>query len=304
MTKTKQTHGFPSQITIGRSQIGGTPDHNPPLLIPSIFDTSKHTIGNANKVDKKQMIKRLKNLEKLSHTFRLPFGLDVQGETTSGLIKRLRFISENVEVGIPLFVDSPSVDVLISTYKQVVEMGLNDRCVFNSLTKDITPQQKEKLQENPPKTAILSVFNPAAFSVDGNIQLLKSELLPLAKEIGIKQVLIDAVILDIPSIIVSMEVINQVKTLKLPAGCAPANAAFQWRDKRPDLFLKGRVTRVNAYLTGLAISKGADFVLYGSLQQSRSHFQVGSLQDALNFCHLPFSERKRHLKDRSLGALF
>jgi tetrahydromethanopterin S-methyltransferase subunit H len=304
MAKPKQTHDFPVPVTIGQAQIGGDPLENPPLLVPSVFDTSKHAVNKGKKSSPEQMIKRLNNLEELSQTFRLPYGLDVQGETAPDLIKNLQFITEHVNEGIPLFVDSPSLDALISAYKHVIEVGLNDRCVFNSLTHDIAPQQIEKLQAAPPKTAILSVFNPAAFSVAGNVELLQSKLLPLASKIGIQQVLIDAVILDIPSLVVSMDVITQVNALKLPAGCAPANAAFQWRDKRPDLFLKGRVTRVNAYLTGLAISKGADFVFYGSLQQSRSHFQVGSLQDALNFCHLPYSERKRFLKNRSVGAIF
>jgi tetrahydromethanopterin S-methyltransferase subunit H len=304
MPKPKPTYSFPAQVTVGKIKIGGAPAQNPPLLAPSVFDTSKHRIIEGTEVNKDRMLKRLNNLKKLSNTFRLPFGLDVQGETTSDLIKNLDFITEEVEDRVPLFVDSPNLETLISVYKHITDVGLNDRCVFNSLTRDITPQQKEKLQATPPKTIILSVFDPANFSVEGNLELLENELLPLAKEIGAKQVLVDAVILDIPSLIVSMEVITRVNRMNLPAGCAPANAAFQWRDKRPDLFLKGRVTRVNAYLTGLAISKGADFVFYGSLQQSRSNFQVGSLQDALNFCHLPFSERKQYLKTRSLGALF
>ena len=115
--------------------------------------------------------------------------------------------------------------------------------------------------------------------------------------------MIDTVVLDVPSIGLAASAITLVKNKTgWPAGCAPANATYEWRKKRPELFEQG-FKALNSTASAFIIAHSADFVLYGSTSGSQSVFRACAFQDAINVYIEPEARKQRN-KTRSLYRIF
>jgi len=124
------------------------------------------------------------------------------------------------------------------------------------------------------------------YSPEGRITALKGfdgqiGLLQIAKEAGIKKILVDTIVFDVPSIAYAAEAVKIVKNeLGYPAGCSPANATYDWKASK-DKLLKEGFAACNASAHALVQFSGANFLIYGPIKQARNLIPACALNDAI-----------------------
>lgn len=270
---------------IGNVQIGGQPGELPTALIGAIF-YERHKIvwdikqGLFNKKAAEQLIQ---TQEELSEKTGVPCMVDVIAATPTAMRRYLDFVAEKTQA--PILVDSTTVEVKIAGIKHVSETGLAQRVIYNSINYHITREEINALKENQIKAAIILAYNPHNVWPKGRIELLKGNnsergLLAVTKEAGIEKVLVDAAVLDVPSISLAAEAVKLVKEeFGLPSGGAPANAVAEWKRVKEISQDARKVCIANA--STVMQYAGADFILYGPIRNAPLVFPAVAMTDAL-----------------------
>jgi tetrahydromethanopterin S-methyltransferase subunit H len=267
-------------------KVGGQPGEYPTCLIPSIF-YDKHKIVSdplKGEFDKLQAETLLNKVEELSDKTGNPFFVDVMGTSVEAMIKFASFVSEVTTN--PFLIDSSSRQARIETMRHICEVGLTDRAIYNSINYLITDEELKALKDFGAKSAIVLAFDPnkplqeKQAILNGTVN--QRGLLRVAEEAGIKKVLIDTAVLNVPSIGTAGKAIYAVKEkLGLPAGCAPANALAIWKKLRMGEFgpLARKVCLGASSLFTQAM--GADFVIQGPIEFAEAAFPACAMADAI-----------------------
>jgi len=267
-------------------KIGGQPGEYPTVLIGSIFYEGHKIVSNPlegefNEGAAESLIKRQEELYDKTGN---PFILDVIGLRSEALVKYIDLVSEITES--PFLVDAPSAEVRIPAIKHTIEVGLKDRAIYNSLDYHVKPEEGSMLKELEVKSSVLMAYNPKNVWSEGKLEILKGfkgqvGLLEAAEKAGIKNLLVDTAVLDVPSIGYATKAVYLVKSEHgLPAGCGPSNAVTAWKKVK---------TEYNSYaypssLAGSAIitmMMGANFVLYGPIELAEAVYPACAMTDAI-----------------------
>lgn len=264
-------------------KIGGQPGEYPTVLIGSIFYGGHKIVEDAKKgiFNKQRAEELIRKQEEMSDITGVPGILDVVGEHSEALVKYLDFVSEITSI--PLVLDGVDADTRVQALKYVVDAGLQDRVVYNSISKDTREEEIKAIRDSKIKTAIIFAFSddPSPF---GKVSLLeqipgKKGLLDLAKEAGVTQPLVDTAVLDIPSIGLSSRAIQLIKQqFGIPAGCGPANGMSLWTKAR---ISKEFYKLCEASAMVFAQSFGADFILYGPIESANTVFPAVATFDGI-----------------------
>ena len=100
-------------------------------------------------------------------------------------------------------------------------------------------------------------------SASGRLDLVKRELLPLARKAGFSKFLLDTLVFDQPSIGTASKACYLSKEdLGLPAGCGLGNATTQWSRIRGNKEVS-RAADVASTISSVVV--GAEFVMYGPI---------------------------------------
>lgn len=103
----------------------------------------------------------------------------------------------------------------------------------------------------------------------------------MAEKAGIKNLLVDTAVLDVPSIGHAIKAIYLVKDeCGLPAGCGPSNAVTTWKRVKKEY----APYAYPACLAGSAIitmMTGANFVLYGPIELAEAVYPACAMTDAI-----------------------
>jgi len=271
---------------IGKVKVGGQPGELPTVLIGNIFykgmpEVTDHERGE---FEAKSVLKWIVLAEELSEKTGVPHFLDVMASHPSAMKKYIRFVAERSS-GVFL-VDGATPETGIAGLETIRENGLQERAVFNAITPHTTREELEALQESKVVSAVLMAQNESDYSPAGRIAVLKGfagkkSLLKTAEEAGVKRVLVDTIVFDVPSIAYAIEAIRLVKEkLGYPAGCSPANATFDWRQVQ-DKALRQGFAAYNASAHTLAQLGGANFLIYGPLKQARNVIPACAMTDAI-----------------------
>jgi len=267
-------------------KVGGQPGEYPTVLIGSIFYDRHRIVSDANKgeFDRVRAESLIKKQEKLSDKTGSPFMLDVVGSTAEALMKYAEFVCEITEA--PFLLDGPSATVRIPVTKYAVEVGLKERIIYNSIDNTIKQEEIEAIKELGIKAAVLLAHNPRKLWPEGRLEILKgytnqTGLLEAAKKACVTNLLVDVSVLDMASIGLATKSIYLVKQeLGLPAGCGPANATTTWKKVRREYAPYGfPVCNASACTTTQIM--GANFVLYGPVEQAEAVFPACAMTDAL-----------------------
>jgi tetrahydromethanopterin S-methyltransferase subunit H len=154
------------------------------------------------------------------------------------------------------------------------------RLIYNSIAEDFTDEELRCLQECGVKSSIVLAFSTRAVKPEAKLRLLGDRLLPAARQAGVENILIDAGVTDVPSVSWASLAIKAIKEeFGYPAGCAPANAVSTWKK------MKARGTpafqAACAAVFSLPRLMGADFLLYGSLQNAPWVYPAAGAIDGL-----------------------
>jgi len=266
-------------INIGGVNVGGIPGQNPTVLIGTIF-YHKHKIFRNEQTgdfDRKQAEKIINAQEEISDKTGNPCMLDVVGATPESMKKFLEFTASVTEV--PILMDGPTTDAKKAGLDYANEVGLLDRIVYNSLIPEYKQEEIEKIKETGLRNALLLAYDPKEFTTKGRIKAIR-KLLDVANEVGIDRPLLDTCVLDIPGLGMACRASFELKNeFGLPVGCGAHNAVSLWKGLKTK-FGPQAVKPAVASACVVAAAVGADFILYGPVEDAQYVFPVIAMTDA------------------------
>lgn len=265
---------------IGSVHVGGQPGEFPTVLIGSIFYNKHHIVHDAqrglfNEEKARQQIQRETEVAATTGCQRI---IDPIGETGAALINYISFCAALTNA--PILVDSPVPAARLEVLRHFAGSDIMPRLIYNSIAEDYTEQELACIKECGVKTAIVLAFSTAAMRPKDRIALLNKKLLPAAKQAGVENILIDAGVLDIPSVSWAARTIYEIKEMfGFPAGCAPANALFMWEKVRQHGTTAFQAAAISVY--ALAQAHGADFIFYGPMRFAPWVYPACAAMDAM-----------------------
>jgi tetrahydromethanopterin S-methyltransferase subunit H len=147
----------------------------------------------------------------------------------------------------------------------------------------LNPESKkaeyDKIKEVKLKAAVLLAYNTRDMTSKGRGDAIK-QILPQALGSGIEKILIDTCVLDVPTLGLSFKAIFDLKNqLGYPAGCGAHNAIGTWRGLKTKMGAEA-AKPCAAVANALPIAAGADFILYGPIEDSSFVFPAVAMVDA------------------------
>lgn len=268
------------KFTIGNVTIGGGPSENPTVLIGSVFyhrqkslDFKEET-GEFNRTEAEKMIKIQ---EEFSDKTGLSCMLDVVLPSGKWISRVLDFVTSVTDM--PLLLDAASAEIRVAALDYAKQAGLLENCVYNSLSPESKSIEFEKIKETGLKAAVLLALNTKNFTAIGRFEVVK-QLVPLANQSGIEKTLVDACVLDVPTLGSAFKAIFDIKNeLGYPTGCGAHNAIGTWRGLKTKMGLQA-VRPCSAVANALTIAAGADFILYGPVEGASYVFPAVAMVDA------------------------
>ncbi len=268
-------------VTIGDVTLGGQPGEYPTCMIGSMFYKGHKVISDhaTATFDVDEATNQLRGMEAIAREAGTSVIVDVVGESASALVKYCEFVADATESKqTPFLMDGLTDEIRVPAMKTLVESGLRDRLIYNSIEPKIKEETIEAIKTCGIRHAILLSFDSTMLLPAQKIKLLqgwddkagiKEGLLAKAARAGVTNCIIDVAVLDMPSIgIAARTILEAREATGLPAGCAPSNAIFECGGikKFGD---DARITSLIAASTFLA-SSGASFILFGPIKNARA----------------------------------
>lgn len=273
-------------------KIGGQPGENPTLMIGSIFYKGDKIVKDekTGTFDQERAEELIAKLEEISDRTGLPAMLDVVCSEPQVAEKYLEFAAD--ATGMPISIDAVSEEAGLKGIECAKELGIVERTIFNSLNPETKLQIYDKIEEVGLESAIALTYSTRAIISSKERVKLLDTLIPRAETAGIRNVLVDTVVMDIATLGLACKAIYEVKNkFGYPAGCGAHNAVESWRalKKKKDKMLTAVCSSI---VNGLPIAIGADFVLYGPINAAEYMFPAISVIDA-SYGQVMMEEGKR-----------
>jgi tetrahydromethanopterin S-methyltransferase subunit H len=265
---------------IGGVTVGGDVGENPTVMIGSIFHKGDLCIidENTGEIDRKLVETLIKRVEEQSDRTGLQAMLDIVCSIPGTVRDYLEICASATEM--PILIDAVSEEAAVKGIEDAEEMGLLNRTIFNSLNPHTSNEVLEKIKDVGLRSAIaLTYSSEAVTSYVERVRLLET-LIPKVAEAGVRKILVDTFVMDVPTLGLSCRAIYEVKDRHgYPTGCGAHNAVGSWKSlkKKGDQRLK-RVC--DSVVDSLPIATGADFVFYGPINGAMYMFTAVGIIDA------------------------
>ncbi|MEM4807870.1 MAG: tetrahydromethanopterin S-methyltransferase subunit H [Candidatus Nezhaarchaeales archaeon] len=279
---------------IGKVKIGGQPGENPTVLAGTIF-YGGHKIVSDPKTgvfDKEKAEALIKKQEELSDITGNPSMVQVFSESVEAMKKYIDFVASVTDS--PFLIDSTEPKVRAEGAKYAKEVGLLDRAVYSSINASITEEELKVLMELKIPNSIVLAFNPTDPSIKGKIAVLttgggivKRGLLEIAKDCGVKAILIDVAATALGSgagaSLASTYVIKSKFGYPTGSGIHNVVSAWPWLKKLRKEHPSGKeIFRFcDVASNALQVIVGGNFVLYGPIENAEHVFPVVAMTDIL-----------------------
>jgi len=268
------------KMTIGKVTLGGGLGENPTVLIGSIFYYKQKSLNfheETGEFNRKECERLIKLQEDFSNRTGLPCLLDVVLSHKKWINLVVDFVASITDT--PILLDAVSVEIRLAALNYAKEAGLEDRVVYNSLNPESKKTEYDKIKETKLKTAVLLAYNTRDMTSKGRVNAIK-QILPQVLESGIEGILIDACVLDVPTLGLAFKAIFDLKNeLGYPTGCGAHNAIATWRGLKTKMGAEA-AKPCTAVANALPIAAGADFVLYGPIEDASFVFPAVAMVDA------------------------
>jgi tetrahydromethanopterin S-methyltransferase subunit H len=261
-------------------KIGGQLGENPTVMIGSIFYKGDKTVKDekTGAFYQERAEELIAKVEEISDRTGLPAVLDVVCAEPQVAEKYLEFAADATSM--PVSIDAVSEEAGLKGIECAKELGIVERTIFNSLNPETKQQIYEKIKNVGLESAIALTYSTRAIISSKERVRLLDILIPRAEAAGIRNVLVDTVVMDIATLGLACKAIYEVKSkFGYPAGCGAHNAVQSWRalKKKKDKTLTAVCSSI---VNGLPIAIGADFVLYGPINTAEYTFPAISIIDA------------------------
>jgi tetrahydromethanopterin S-methyltransferase subunit H len=268
------------KFTIGKVAIGGRSGENPTVLIGSIFYYKQKRLNfneDTGEFSRKECEKLIKHQEEFSDKTGLPCMLDVVLPSKKWINRIINYVTSITEV--PVLLDAPSAQIGVAALDYAKEVGIQDRCVYNSLTPESKKTEYDKIKETRLKAALLLAYDTKDMTCKGRVNAIK-KLLPQVIESRIEKILIDACVLDVPTLGSAFKAISDLKNeLGYPAGCGAHNAIGTWKGLKTKMGLQAKKP-CEAVANAITLAAGADFILYGPIENAAFVFPAVAMVNA------------------------
>ena len=261
-------------------KVGGNIGENPTVMIGSIFykgdkNIKEEKIGTFDLERAKRLIERV---EELSERTGLGAMVDVVCSNALVADRYLEFVADATRM--PILIDAVSQEAALRGLECAKELGITERTIFNSITPDTKEPVFQKIREVGLESAVILTYSTKAImSSKERVRLLEA-LLPKVKAVGVRKVLVDTVVMDVATLGLACKAIHEVKDrFGYPAGCGAHNAVASWKalKQRKDKLL---TLACSSIVNGLPIAVGADFVLYGPINEAEYMFPAVAIVNA------------------------
>ena len=265
-------------FSIGGTQVGGVPGARPTVLVGSAFYHGHNILIDEEQgiCDAEEAEKRIRSQDEFSQLTGNPCMLDVVGATPKAIQKHLGFAAGVTSA--PLLVDGTTSDVRLAGLGYAAEAGLVDRIVYNSIQPEIDERELTAIQEAGVTSAILLTYCLRDFSAKGRVQAVR-DLLPKLHDAGIRNLMVDTCVLDLATLGQALSAMFDIKQeFGLPVGGGVHNAVAVWKGLKTKM---GEQAEKPCMASALAVSVavGADFVLYGPVEDAKYAFPAIAMVD-------------------------
>ncbi len=274
---------------IGGVKIGGNLGEVATALAGTIFYGGHKIVEDAKKgvFDKDKARLLLLKQDEMSEMTGNPALVQIFSESEEAMCHYIDFVTNITNA--PFLIDSTEPMVRIAGLKHAEEIGLSDQAIYNSINVSATSEEIEALKELRHECAIVLAFNPQDSTIAGRRAVLEKPvlesekgLLDLCKDVGVTKPLIDTAVTAIGAGAGSAAAFTLVaKTVYgMPTGSGVHNAPSSWTWLR-----KYKKTDREAFYTADIASNiivqmmGADFVLYGPIENADRVFPVIAMGD-------------------------
>lgn len=255
------------QVTyeIGGVTFGGQPGEYPTVLAASIFYLGDELIRDemAGEFDWEGAYAYVETMRQTCKKAGVSLLIDMIGGSPKAMANYVEWVAPT---GLPFYVDGTTPDVRLAGARKVVELGLQDRCVYNSIGPETKQKEIDALQELNLATCIAMTHNAVKPTFQGKFNIAE-EVLETAQRAGFTQFIFDTAVLDI------VEPGPCAKTIWLlknkygyPAGCSPTHIVRdRWVHGKAKFGPKGFDAAKIALATSI-LMMGADYFMYGIKQ--------------------------------------
>lgn len=269
-----------SIVEVGGVCIGGRPGAKPTVLIGSAFYHG-HKVNvdeDTGEFDAEEAERRIRVQDEFSELTGSPCMLDVVGATPLAIEKHLEFAAEVTDA--PLLIDGTTVEVRLAGLEYVAKAGLTDRIIYNSIQPGIEDEELAAIRKAGVQSAILLTYYLQDFTGKGRVQAVR-EMLPRLQEAGIEKLIVDTCVMDLATMGQACSAMYDVKQeFGLPVGGGVHNAVSMWKGLKKKMGAEAEKP-CTASALALAVGVGADFLLYGPVEDAKFAFPVVAMVDTM-----------------------
>lgn len=260
-------------------KIGGDPGLAPTVMVGSMFHNGHTVVENPAEgvFNRAEAESQLRKAEEMSDTTGLPTIVDLVAENAVAAGRYLDFMADTTEM--PIFLDVVSEDAMATSIQYAHDHGMLERIIVNSLNPHTGEEVYQKIKEVGCKSAVL-LLHSTKYMLSSNKDTLLDELIPKASGAGIENILVDTVVLDIPTLGLAAKAIHHIKdAYGYPCGCGAHNAIASWKRLKAK-YSTSAVTTVIGVTNALPVAVGADFVFYGPIKNADAVYPSVAMIDA------------------------
>ena len=266
---------------IGGIKVGGQPGEHAPLLLGSMFQKGDKLVESRKKqkFDRKGAADRIREMERLSEETGVPGMVAMVANSAEEMKAYVDFIVSVSDR--PFAIDIWMQNTRLEATKYICEQGLQDRLLYNSITpwdEDI-PGQVQMLRELGVRHVVVQAFDVEDKTPAGRPKSLRN-LLEVVEKGSFESILVDTAVMNLPATAFSLLANSLIKEeFGLPAGSAPSNGTYMWKESREKWGSKGFVA-VDAGIHAIC-AMASDFMLYGPMTGTERIFPAVAAASAL-----------------------
>jgi tetrahydromethanopterin S-methyltransferase subunit H len=250
-------------------KIGGIPGLAPTVMVGSMFFKGHGIVKDPVKglFEAVEAEKQIRDAEEMSDKTGLPSMLDLVAENSKAACRYMDFVVDSSKM--PIMLDVVAEEDQVNVLQYASDVGVIDRIIFNSLNPQTSDRVYAKIAEVGCTSATL-LLHSSRYVLSSNKDVLLDEMAPKAMQAGVDKILVDTVVLDIPTLGLAVNAIHRIKDLYgYPCGCGAHNAVSSWKNLRKK-YTPSAVTTAVGVTNALPVAAGADFVFYGPMRNAES----------------------------------
>jgi len=268
--------------------MGGQPGELASVLCGTIFYQGHKIVEDEERglFDRAAAESLVSRQAELSQETGCPSILHIYARSSEAFSRYLDF-TEKIWSG-PFIIDSADPATRMAAAALASEQGYGDKAIYNSISLATDEAEGRSILDSEVDSAIILAYNPTQPGVDGSLAVLETGgqarekgLLDAARDMGIKNMLIDPAVLPLGSgagAALRFSVAAKAR-LGLPVGSGIHNAVSSW----PWLAGRGAAAKrgCDAAAAAMQLLSAADFLLYGPIEMAEVIFPAAAMADIL-----------------------